>query len=316
MQLPEMFFCSPRDNTHPHLRPFLPPEPESPFFPIELEKKIFELAVRQSPQCATSLMLVAARVHNWIASIRYSVAHHLAGQVYPGRKIYMPTHYVHEYMPDIKYYGPFVKHLLVGGDLTVNDINKMLLSCPNVIEFGLWSPHPAREFLLCFRELKLERLSANLSSLNLADPAFSQLTHLDVTDLGTTWQQWQALTYIPRLSHVAINKSVDTDILIRLLRHCPKLEILMIVKNSDCWEKHEALITDPRFVMMHITRYVVSDWANGAAGKGDMWDGAEAISSAKQRGLFKDESKLATWFHDCYWKTELRKICSSSNDEL
>lgn len=187
-------------------------------------------------------------------------------------------------MPDIKYYGSFVKHLLVGGDLTVNDINRMLLSCPNVIEIGLWSPHPAREFLPCFRELRLERLSANLSHLNMADPAFSQLTHLDVTEIGTTWEQWQVLTYVPYLSHVAINKSVDTDILLRLLRHCPKLKILMIVKNFDTWENHEALITDPRFVMMRITRYVVSDWASGTAGNGDsMWDWAEAISSAKQR---------------------------------
>ena len=33
---------------------------------------------------------------------------------------------MHEYTPDVKYYGLFVKHLLVGGDLTINDINKIV----------------------------------------------------------------------------------------------------------------------------------------------------------------------------------------------
>lgn len=60
-----MLFWNLHDTIHPHSRPSLLSEPKSPFLPIELEKKIFESAAMQSPQCATSLMLVAARVHNW-----------------------------------------------------------------------------------------------------------------------------------------------------------------------------------------------------------------------------------------------------------
>ena len=207
---------------------------------------------------------------------------------------------MHEYTPDVKYYGFFVKHLLVGGDLIINDINKMLLSCPNVTDLGLWSAHPARDFLLCFRELRLERLSANLSSLNMADPAFSQVTHLDITELASTWEKWKGLTYMPSLSHVAINKSVDTDILLRLLQQCSKLKILLIVKNSDTWKKLDTLnlVTDPRFVMMHIVRYVVADWAScsGSDPRGCMWDWAEAISSAKQRECLRSSGRCGTHY--------------------
>ncbi|KAF8965540.1 hypothetical protein BDZ97DRAFT_2057867 [Flammula alnicola] len=278
---------------------------ESPILPPELERKIFEFVVQENPSSALPLMLVAHRAHSWIASILYSVVDQLGLQLYPP-KGNLPA-------ADLNYYGPFVKHIILGGDMDIEEISKFFIACPNLIDIALWSSFPAKHFLKFFEAIKLQRLSMNLSSLDIVDfhgPTFSFITHLDVTAFREGWSCWKAMTYIPRLTHLAINNEVDVDILRQLLHDCKQLRILLIV-DWDSEKMGNTVIQDPRFVMMQIGRYTIEAWKSSASGKGerDMWAWAEKISFAKQSGYFKDENSLCTWFKESDWEEQLRRIC-------
>jgi hypothetical protein len=136
-----------------------------------------------------------------------------------------------------------------------------------------------------FNGLKLERLSTNLTSLSPADfkePGFAHITHLDVTSAKRA--HWKALSSLPMLSHLAINETVDIDILRQQLQRCKRLEILLAV-NGGHWHRDwdtSNIILDLRFVMMKICRYMIEGWVDGASGKEYMWEWAERISALKK----------------------------------
>ncbi|KAF8196550.1 hypothetical protein BJ912DRAFT_1056364 [Pholiota molesta] len=178
-----------------------------PVSPPELERKICEHFIEDHPRSAlplNALMLVAARTHHWLALKRYSVSIQL-GTTYPPARRYKPT---------LRYYGPYVRHLIIGGDTSFDDICDYLFACPTLID--------------------LDRpLTTNLMSLSPADfkePAFAHITHLDVTSAKRS--HWKALSSLPMLSHLAINETVDINILRQLLQRCKRLEILLAVNGG------------------------------------------------------------------------------------
>ncbi|KAF8965533.1 hypothetical protein BDZ97DRAFT_1811166 [Flammula alnicola] len=286
-----------------------PDASELPILPPELERKIFELAVvLEHPSSALPLMLVAHRTHRWIASVLYNIANQLS-KIYPAKRG-DPS------KPDLTYYGPFVKHIILGGDMKAEKISMFFSSCPNLIDVALWSHCRTKAFLGFFDDMKLERLSTNISTLDPEDfqtSALSNITHLDITKFGSGWPRWKDLTVLPRLTHLAINEVVDVDIIRRLLHHCKQLQILLLVEVGTAWNMGDIFISDPRLVMMKLCRYVVEDWRDSALGKENMWSWAEEISLAKQRGLFKDETLLCTWFGEKGWRRQLGDLCHDTN---
>ncbi|KAF9478367.1 hypothetical protein BDN70DRAFT_880057, partial [Pholiota conissans] len=285
-----------------------------PILPPELERKIFELVVEEHPKSALPVMLVAARTHYWVASILYNVSNQL-GRTYPP---------VRGSNPNVKYYGTYVKHLIIGGDKSFEGLCRYLSACPNLIDIAIWTNCSMKRFLGLFSDLKLERLSASLISLSPADfrsAAFAHLTHLDATKCGAKWAQCQGFVFLPHLTHLAINDMIDIDTLRQLLQRCERLKILLAINRGgswygwDCdWDSRRDIIMDPRFVMMKIVRYVIGDWMNSAHGKPNMWDWAEAISSVKKKESYKDGGKLwTTWFDEITWEGELSKACEQNS---
>jgi len=87
--------------------------------------------------------------------------------------------------PSPEYFGPFVKHLTIGGAYwPEHDLTKFLQTCHNLVDLALWTHIPILAFLPIFRMLSLNRLSTNLTGLTfneLTSPALASITHLDIT---------------------------------------------------------------------------------------------------------------------------------------
>lgn len=197
--------------------------------------------------------------------------------------------------PSLNYFGQFVKHLFIGGECSLEKIRQFLSSCPNLIDLALLTHYPIKLVLDLLDNLKLQKIMTNMTSLREEDirgsAAFFHVTHLDITALGKDLDRWRPLKYIPILTHVAINETVDRDVFQYLLQHCAFLKILLVVQAAyfatlAVEGSEEFWIYDPRFVMLQYSRYNVEEWENGANGEeGNIWICAEAISSAKHRTM-------------------------------
>ncbi|KDR67806.1 hypothetical protein GALMADRAFT_1062899 [Galerina marginata CBS 339.88] len=195
-------------------------------------------------------------------------------------------------------------------DLGWITLAQFLNECPNLINLALWSHHPTKQLLNSIEKMSLQRLSTNLSSLDEQDfkgPAFSCITHLDITGLKGDWARYKVLTHVPQLTHIAINEVVDMQAIHHLLQYCPKLQILLVVTydipswNLDLEDIH---LYDPRLVLMEVQRFTLAEWTNGTNGKEDLWEGPEVISASKTYGRIKKE-QFCTWFSGYTWRRKL-----------
>lgn len=70
-----------------------------------------------------------------------------------------------------------------------------LTSGPNLNVLALWTDLDIGMFLPDFAELRLQKLSANLSTLEMSDfqgRSFENITHLNITRIGNVWDtHWQ-----------------------------------------------------------------------------------------------------------------------------
>jgi hypothetical protein len=212
--------------------------------------------------------------------------------------------------PSLEYFGPHVKHLIIGGrHWEYDSLTKFLGTCHNLVDLALWTHIPTREFLPIFEMLSLNKLSTNLAGLTfdeLTSPTFASITHL------------------------ALNKGPGDPgpdgVVHRLLRGCQRLKSLLIVQNIEFWNLETVPLNDARLVLMKIERYVCEDWVKGARGNEDMWRCAEEISRAKRGnlleflfehcsfsyrisdGFFKD-ADTKRWFSRYGYRGELFKYC-------
>jgi hypothetical protein len=255
------------------------------------------------------------------------------------------TQLLHLYFPprennlsttSVEYFGPFVKHLIIGGPYLEHDsLITFLEACHNVGDLALWTHIPTRELLPVLKMLSLTRLSINLSGLKfeeLTSSAFTNITHLDITvfDRGPHigWPQWRPFTHFTSLTHLAINEVMDNsdEIVHNLLRDCQRLQILLIVEVVNPWDLKNVPFSDPRLILMKIQRYCCEDWVEGAKGNEDIWRCAEEISRAKQRnlslylttslpsrsildGFFKNIDYPDMWFTQYDYREELYQRC-------
>ena len=245
----------------------------------------------------------------------------------------------------LEYFGPFVKHLIIGGRYLEHDsLIAFLEACYNVGDLALWTHIPIRELLPVLGVLSLTRLCTNLSGLNfeeLTSSVFANITHLDITgfdndpDIG--WRRWRAFTHFTSLTHLAINEVMENsdNVIHNLLQSCRRLQILLIVELivdelsdevANPWNLENVPFSDPRLILMKIQRYIYEDWIEGAKGNEDIWRCAEEISRAKQGssppylnhsllscsildGFFKNIDYPDLWFTRHDYREELYQRC-------
>ena len=163
-----------------------------------------------------------------------------------------------------------------------------MAACPNLIDLALWTDLDISYFMEHFTDMKLERLSANVSTLAISvfkGPQFSNITHLDVTKFGVASSNWRGLAFLPRLTDVAVNEVLDNSVFRWLLEECTRLQVLaVLIRDSQtrAWKTRDIVEVDPRFVMMKMPRYIINDWIASSSGERNMWEWAEEISLAKR----------------------------------
>jgi hypothetical protein len=130
---------------------------------------------------------------------------------------------------------------------------------------------------------------------DFSHPFFSNVTHLEFTDLWEIWvDQLEGLRELPRLTHLALdfagipNDGLELiDTLQAVLKSCKMLQILLLlIQEVDSDHLVDAIdydsfpgINDPRFVLD------VDDclgWEAFMFGEDDMWTAAEGASEGRK----------------------------------
>ncbi|KAF7366318.1 Tyrosinase central domain-containing protein [Mycena sanguinolenta] len=181
-----------------------------------------------------------------------------------------------------------ILHSLVGFP---DDLQPIFAKCSAIQNLFLIGRHSA---LLPFLSvMPLRRLYTGLAYLfalagiDFMHLLFSQITHLQLADRlpNAQWEEWQGLSTIPNLTHLAFQRLETLSIFQNILPACPGLQVLVhlqpYAKKSEI--VLESLANDTRFVSMPATS-LSTDWQIGARGGDDMWVRAEKFIARRNNG--------------------------------
>ncbi|KAJ7304627.1 hypothetical protein DFH08DRAFT_1089185 [Mycena albidolilacea] len=283
------------DNAHPSV-------------PLELERIVFELAAELYPETMPSLLLVAARVLEWIEPLRYRTFT-LTGtaSVCPQLRFLKqavkskPPQFIHDN----------VWYLCAADDFFGDSLADILPVCTGLRSLVIFHVHP--RMLTQLEATRPRRLSAPIQDFFLKDrvsfdltfPVFSSLTHLDVFD-GLDldlWSNWSGLALLPLLTHLAFLALEDAVVANILAILCPKLLVLVSMYSDE--KNHLRFLSDgvdrddsdPRFVSMVLSSEAYAlDWQIGIRGGMDFWARADAFVAKKRRGEIEPKSRH--WIED------------------
>ncbi|KAJ7866965.1 hypothetical protein B0H14DRAFT_357454 [Mycena olivaceomarginata] len=278
----------------------------SPFFPLELEREIFETAAYFHPETRSSLVLVSRRVYEWIDGIKYSAVtprgaqwscsvRHLLQAIQCNSK---PASFFHRHVEHV-----FINALLINA----SDMQQILSTCSGVQNLIiLHSDRHSESIIPGIATFKLRRLSIQwlfiLRDMDPRQPMFALLTHFDLFDLlvGPNGPQSAFVAQLPALTHFAAHSSTIAggefsapaqDI----LAACKSLRVFVfrplrtrgglpveILPSTD----------DVRFVYMDL-QYpdFEGGWIVQTRGGTDFWARADAFVGKKRRGEIRPASR-------------------------
>jgi len=177
----------------------------------------------------------------------------------------------------------------------------ILSSCPNVRNLAIylptsWGEDELDSLLPALKKMsRLTRLRAGLSCVcytELRIQPFLNLTHLEILlSSGRSWGNWEALTHLPKLTHISVECVIPVNDVLKLLKGCRRLILLIVVPlNGHSAQDLDALyrVDDNRLVLLGRLNYVNSilDWEKGANGGVDTWVFAELVVLARDSESF------------------------------
>ncbi|KAJ7132713.1 hypothetical protein C8R46DRAFT_1235667 [Mycena filopes] len=259
---------------------------DHPFFPLDLEREIFESTAEIYPETRTTLLRVARRVLVWIEPLLY--------------RVIRAEQWGHRYDAAIpallkkpaEFCRLAVRHLLL--DAPGEKSHKLLKLCSSVTDLGLGASFQLDCTVLpTLTEMRLQRLTVNIQALgDMTHPLFSSLTHLAIlvhysATPGLIVEQIPTLT---ALTHLTVNFDINQDVVDSIFTSSPRLQQFMVLylKHPVLATKYDRAKTlqgcDPRFVIALYTHYW-STWAACAEGLGDdHWARGDAFLAQKRRG--------------------------------
>ncbi|KAJ6462452.1 hypothetical protein C8R45DRAFT_526020 [Mycena sanguinolenta] len=278
-----------------------------PFLPPELEREIFEMAAELHPDTISNMLLVAARVLEWIEPLRYRTftLAHPPSSCHRFRVLQQAI----ESKP-AKFIRDNVWHLFVHSNFPEDTLETFIPLCTGVRSLVIFGPHNRMRSQL--ETARLQRLAAPIGFLgyrvgepqsfvpNLTLPMFASLTHLDVFghpfDTGTG----SNLALLPALTHLA-SLELSYDVAVAILGICYKLQVIINMDPEETteWPHLSATVNawEPRFVGMSLTtEKYASDWEAGLRGGFDFWARADAFVAMRRQG--KIEPKSRYWIED------------------
>ncbi|KAF7364234.1 Tyrosinase central domain-containing protein [Mycena sanguinolenta] len=137
--------------------------------------------------------------------------------------------------------------------------------------------------------------------IDLALPMFSSLTHLDVwEEIIAISPSWSGLALLPALTHLAFLR-ISYDVGVTILEMCCKLQVIISMEDEhpSKWPMLSATVDDwePRFVGVVLTTdNYASDWETGLRGGSDFWARADAFVAMRRRGEVEPKSRY--WIED------------------
>jgi hypothetical protein len=251
-----------------------------PTLPPELEKAIFEIAVRDSNRTRKiwDLQLVAHRIGAWLRPVLFESIFIETNQ--NARKI---IELLNGNSPGL---AEYVKHLFLDDDCSEECIIRLVSMCKGIITLSTSTSIPYEAVADHLFE-RLSIMDAFDGGASLALPVYSRITHLEVfsrdgcynmefsllpslTHLAFTGRSWIPLSFVPMPPERRFLQVMDT---------CPRLEMLLLLAE----ERHvERVVNFLRSIGSH--RLFVwgyqsfkSDWEDHIVGD-DIWQKAKRNS--------------------------------------
>ncbi|KAJ7176342.1 hypothetical protein C8R43DRAFT_557444 [Mycena crocata] len=286
-----------------------PPSLADPRLPPELERQIFETSALAhcQPVATLNLMLVAWRVKNWVEPLLYRTVV-LVDSENRGGGSHSSTISVHDFLAIINQKSPQffsnVRSLSLRATAAddIASMNIILATTTNINNVFI-----ARLISLktcpALGTLRPRRLAAHLTalfygrSIDFMHPIFLYVTHLELYDYRSTIHtepDWQGLTKIPHLTHLAFRRPSLQGLLFPILLACARLECIVFFSNGTLVTEDPMLPDDVRCVKMNHPPHI-TDWVAGAKTGEDFWFRAEAIIAARgaDAGRIADRCELA-----------------------
>jgi hypothetical protein len=294
--------------------------------PLELERKIFELAALFHPETIPDLLCVAHRVLTWYGP-----------QVPPSSQLFLTTH-MYRLEPILynvlrmdrsararpifdaiqckprKFLRDAVRHVLLftsSETWTVENLGMFFDFCPGIRNLSLIGNLTGAHLLLPLENMRLQRLGICLEELFAVDandvyespqvdfehPLFETVTHLDIFDDVQNDEEedkeWlEQLPVLPALTHLAFNGPPSFSTIRHILSESPRLCVLLVtypkLQAQGAREFADSIdVEDPRLVVAVNEVNYYDDWEAGARGREDIWFRADAFVAAKSRGLIR-----------------------------
>ncbi|KAJ6476348.1 hypothetical protein C8R45DRAFT_377533 [Mycena sanguinolenta] len=267
---------------------------DSPVFPAELEREIFETAALLDSRAIPSLLRVARRVLEWIEPLLYRVV--MIGHSSRKDEAY---HRALELKPAVLAKG--VQHLFVvtGFSKWPEEDTRLLLRLCAPQLLSLWSSSAfySPEILpILLHAIRLQRWAGDLedlfgdhSDVDLRISAFRTITHMDIFDDLTDENEaaiCAGLAALPCLTHLCLNDTRRLDLIPRILTQCPHLQVLGLMDPDEeivTEIADDPPTTDVRFVVS-VIEDAWQDWEIGAQGGTDFWAADDDFVARKRRG--------------------------------
>ncbi|KAJ6495187.1 hypothetical protein C8R45DRAFT_164190 [Mycena sanguinolenta] len=268
-----------------------------PRLPPELEHRIFQIAALARPVGIPALMLVARRVKIWVEPILYRVVF-LNGPTVIYKKdlrdLGLPIFTVDALEERSPNSFGHVRHLCID-DAFVGDtaLEGWLLACIGATNLYAWitcSPHVI-PLISSFTNVQYLTIDVRaLCGTAVPLPLFLTVTHLellDFTDDGTQLKSvCRNILLIPRLTHIALNSSLDSNLSHAALRANTQLQCIVFVSPATSLDA-SPLLDDDRFVCIDEELDYYKDWLNGAVFGEDLWSFADAFLAARRAGIIE-----------------------------
>ncbi|KAJ7289570.1 hypothetical protein C8J57DRAFT_1706372 [Mycena rebaudengoi] len=229
-----------------------------PRLPLELERRVFELAALSNQRAILLLLQVARRTLIWIEPLLYRVV--VWQQSYStekkGRETSAalralqskPAHFVHT----------AVRHIIIhSGDHTnhpTEDMDALLRRCTGGIAFVAGGAYVSPLLLPILEHIRVRRLSIRLDNLfqgrtvDLHHPLLFSVTHLCSFDTMASLRDkdpfYLQLPLLPALTHLCVNVSFPHDALSAILANCKSLRVMVRTRLAS------GLPTNPQVIRL------------------------------------------------------------------
>ncbi|KAJ7150181.1 hypothetical protein C8R46DRAFT_498307 [Mycena filopes] len=256
-----------------------------PLLPIELQREIFEMAIRTSYKDAVvklNLSLVAHHVHFWVDQVFYeSVEISNSAEVAPFFKLVNSK--------PAGFFTTAVKALSLYY-ISEPDLDRVLAICPRIqlLSCALLLPLPPRLNSLPLRRLCLDMpksLAEIMNTGSAAEPAWcSTLTHLDLgfTRLPFDMQMVPMLSRLPGLTNFALHTLLTNRPLANAVcTSCPNLRVLVLYSMGD--DEHAAVEYRDAPKVVVVNADFLQEWDTSVQGLPDFWTEAESVVAGRKR---------------------------------